>query len=75
MRMHCEVWPYFNIIGHNDFLLEMLNLSGEVRCKSVSNVMITKAHLNLDVIGQASRLNNDDIDPRYQYVDLQRSVD
>lgn len=73
--MHCEVWPYFNIIGHSDFLLEMLNLSGEVRSKSVSNVMMRKAHFNFDVSGKASRLNNDDIESTYQYVDLQRSVD
>lgn len=43
--------PTSILLGTMIFLLEMLNLSGEVRCKSVSNVMIKKAHFNLDVIG------------------------
>src|SRR6218665_2243473 len=64
MRMHCEVLPYFNVIGHID-LLEILNRIGKTRPESVSNVVVTKANFNLDASGQPGRLNNDDIDTDY----------
>src|SRR6218665_2683283 len=62
VRIHCEVLPYFNVIGHND-LLEILNYIGKTRPESVSTVISTKANFNLDACGQPGRLNNDDIDP------------
>ena len=63
--MHCEVLPYFNVIGHID-LLEILNRTGKTRPESVSNVVVTKANFNLDASGQPGRLNTDyDIDTDY----------